>query len=41
MKQSDAMTVISGALAVIALIVMIVAYFMYLKLLSGGKKMLA
>ena len=38
---SDTMTVIAGVLAVIALIAMVIAYFMYLNLLSRAKQMLA
>jgi len=38
---SDTMTVIAGVIAVIALIAMVIAYFMYLNLLSRAKQMLA
>ena len=40
MTENDTTVVISGVLGIIALIVMIAAYLMYLKLLSRAKKML-
>ena len=41
LPESGTTTVISGILAVVSLIVIVVMYYMYLKLLSEGKKMLA
>ncbi len=41
LTKNDATTVIGGVLGVIALIVIIIAFFMYLNLLSKAKKALA